>query len=48
MCEPRKLEAAALSWVDLDLDVAIEEDTIEVLDEKVFMEHARTMRIPAM
>src|SRR5262245_42347893 len=35
-----------LTWIDLDLDVALDHDTVEVLDEQKFMDHAATMHYP--
>ena len=34
-----------LSWIDLDLDVILEDATVKVLDEATFMEHADTMQL---
>jgi protein associated with RNAse G/E len=35
-----------LSWIDLDLDVVVEDQTVELLDEQAFMDNARTMQYP--
>jgi hypothetical protein len=45
-CEPCMLHGDLLAWIDLDLDVMLEDGTVEVLDEKTFIEHADTMHYP--
>jgi hypothetical protein len=45
-CEATVMEADLLSWIDLDLDVILEDGNVNVVDEATFMEHARTMHYP--
>jgi hypothetical protein len=45
-CEATVMEADLLSWIDLDLDVILEDGNVKVVDEATFMEHARTMHYP--
>ena len=45
-CETTAMDGDLVSWIDLDLDVALEDGTVKVLDEAAFMEHADTMHYP--
>ena len=45
-CEPTAMDGDLVSWIDLDLDVILEDGTVKVLDEAAFMEHADTMHYP--
>ena len=45
-CEPTVVDGDLVSWIDLDLDVILEDGTVKVLDEAAFMEHADTMHYP--
>ena len=44
--EPRLISDDVLKWIDLDLDVVLDHDTVKVLDEEKFMENARSMSDP--
>jgi hypothetical protein len=44
--EPVGLNTGVLRWIDLDLDVVVEDQTVELLDEQAFMDNARTMQYP--
>jgi len=44
--EPVGLNTGVLRWIDLDLDVMLDQGTVEVLDEQAFLDNARTMQYP--
>jgi hypothetical protein len=44
--QPIGLNTGVLGWIDLDLDVAVENHSVELLDEQTFMKNASTMHYP--
>ena len=45
-CERTVMDGDLVSWIDLDLDVILEDGTVKLLDEAAFMEHADAMHYP--